>query len=114
MFHELRDHKEEFVIVQQFIYSHHVWMGSFFQYCQFVFHQLHKDIGLGHFVFSDYFDCAFDVGLPVHGNSDLTETNFTQNAADFIAVFDILDIFKTAKIFEGEDTLFIRHQIFLA
>jgi hypothetical protein len=47
------------------------------------------DFGFSHFVFSYYFDSALDIGLPMHGDSNLAKAAFAQNAANFITFFDI-------------------------
>ena len=60
---------------------------------------------LGDFVFLNDLDRALDISLPVQGNPDLTERAFSQDAADLVPVFDVLDLLKAFEVLEIEHVL---------
>ena len=53
-----------------------------------------------YFILSYYFDCAFDICLPLQGYSDLAKAAFTQHFPDFIPLFDVMHWLEPSIVFK--------------
>ena len=102
---KLRDDKVELFIVQKLIHPHDVWMGGTLKDLKLILHQFNQDLMLVDLVFSDYFNCAFDVSTAMHSNSHLSKTALTEDSAYFVSLFDIGYFFEATEVFEVKNVL---------